>query len=319
MTPRIDQLDLKMLRVLLTLAHTRNTYRAADQLHLSQSAVSRSLGRLREVLGDPLFVRGSRGLEPTELTERIAARLPEIFDLITEVVEGDGQFDPRDWQGNASIALSSLVTRCWGEALYSALSQLAPNVVWNFHTWRASTVPEILDGRVVMGVHIENEHWPQSLYQQPLVEDGYVLMARRGHRALRAKPGMELFTRYSLISLLLPDWNDYDNRLEAAIRGQGIQPRVSLRTDNMHLALDSLRNGDSLMAGTRALADGLDDIDCLGLPEEIEQPGSTLMLCYPRRSRNSPRYRWLWEQVRGVLAAGGVGAEQPLPDGSGRD
>ena len=62
MAARIDKLDLKMLRVLAVLAQTRNTYRAAEQLHLTQSAVSRALARLRDVLDDPLFVQMLDGL-----------------------------------------------------------------------------------------------------------------------------------------------------------------------------------------------------------------------------------------------------------------
>lgn len=292
-----------MLRVLMTLAQTRNTYRAAEQLHLSQSAVSRSLGRMREVLGDPLFVRSGQGLEPTALTERMVARLPEVFDLISDVVEGSSGFDPATWQGNASIALSTVANRCWGSALLERLQERAPNIEWSFQTWHASTVAEILDGRTALGIHIENPGWPQSLYQQPLLEDHYVLMARNGHRELGRKPGMKVFEQFPLVSLMLPDWNDYENRLEGAIRAAGIQPQVNLRTDNMGLALDSLKKGDCLMAGTRSLVDHLPDIDYLDYPREIELPGANVMLCYPRRQRNSAKYLWLEEQARVVLAS----------------
>ena len=72
MAARIDKLDLKMLRVLAVLAQTRNTYRAAEQLHLSQSAVSRALSKLRDALEDPVFVRSSDGLEATAV---FAARI----------------------------------------------------------------------------------------------------------------------------------------------------------------------------------------------------------------------------------------------------
>ncbi len=303
MKPRLEQLDLKMLRVLMTLAQTQNTYRAADQLHLSQSAVSRSLGRLREVLDDPLFVRTNQGLEPTALTERMVARIPEVFDLISEVVEGSNNFDPAAWQGSASIALSTVANRCWGTPLLERLQQQAPNIEWSFQTWHASTVAEILDGRTSLGIHIENPGWPQSLYQQPLVEDNYVLMAKKGHEALSKKPHMKLFEQYPLVSLLLPDWNDYENRLESAIRATGVEPQINLRTDNMSLALDSLRKGRCLMAGTQALVDHLPDIDCVDYPREIEPPSANVMLCYPRRQRNSAKYRWLEEQTRAVLFA----------------
>ncbi|MGI9295610.1 MAG: LysR family transcriptional regulator, partial [Pseudomonadales bacterium] len=131
MSARIDKLDLKMLRVLAVVARTRNTYRAAEELYLSQSAVSRALSRLRDALDDPVFVRTSDGLEATALTERIVSRLPELFELLEGVVEEEGRFDPASWSGSASIAMGSPATRCWGSALYEVLSKQAPNVTWN--------------------------------------------------------------------------------------------------------------------------------------------------------------------------------------------
>ena len=61
MAARIDRLDLKMLRVLAALHHNRNTYRAAEQLHLTQSAVSRALARLRDVLDDQHIPQSGKG------------------------------------------------------------------------------------------------------------------------------------------------------------------------------------------------------------------------------------------------------------------
>jgi len=57
--------DLNLLRVFDTLFEQRSVTRAAARLGLTQSAVSHALGRLRQALGDPLFVRGSAGLQPT--------------------------------------------------------------------------------------------------------------------------------------------------------------------------------------------------------------------------------------------------------------
>lgn len=303
MSARIDKLDLKMLRVLAVLAQTRNTYRAAEQLHLSQSAVSRALGRLRDALNDPVFVRSAAGLEPTELTERIVARLPELFELLEGVVENDSDFRPENWSGSVSVALSTTAIHCWGDILYRKLGEQAPGVTWNFETWRNSSVQDILDGRLALGIHYRNEKWPQALYQHPVGRDEYVLLARKGHRGLRGKSSLDWFRKYSLVSLLLPDWNDYDNLLEAALRGQGVEPRVLLRTDNLSLALDSVRQSDSLMAGTQAMAGKLEDLKALSYPPDITLPDSTVAMCYPRRLRNSARYSWLAGQVKAVVAS----------------
>ena len=62
MKPKID---LNLLPIAVALHERRSVSRAAETLNMSQPAVSTALGKLRRALGDPLFVRTSRGMEPT--------------------------------------------------------------------------------------------------------------------------------------------------------------------------------------------------------------------------------------------------------------
>ncbi len=62
---QLGRIDLNLLIILQVLLEERNGSKAARRLHLSQSAVSKALGRLRETFDDPLFIRSAYGLEPT--------------------------------------------------------------------------------------------------------------------------------------------------------------------------------------------------------------------------------------------------------------
>jgi DNA-binding transcriptional LysR family regulator len=79
-------IDLNLLRIFDILYDERNVTRAAARLFLTQSAVSHALARLREVLGDPLFVRIPSGLQPTERAHRLAPRLRVALAEIRSVV-----------------------------------------------------------------------------------------------------------------------------------------------------------------------------------------------------------------------------------------
>ncbi len=61
----LARIDLNLLVMLQVLLEERSVTRAANRLHLSQSALSKSLNRLRDMLGDPLFQRTAHGLKPT--------------------------------------------------------------------------------------------------------------------------------------------------------------------------------------------------------------------------------------------------------------
>ncbi|MEJ2766819.1 LysR family transcriptional regulator [Photobacterium sp. MCCC 1A19761] len=79
--------DLNLLVALQVLVEEGSVSKAAVRLNLSQSAMSRVLGRLRELLGDPLFTRQGQRLIPTnralELSEQLNAPLEAMRSLLT--------------------------------------------------------------------------------------------------------------------------------------------------------------------------------------------------------------------------------------------
>jgi DNA-binding transcriptional LysR family regulator len=75
-------LDLNLILVLHTVLAERNVARAAARLHVTPSAVSNSLARLRDVFGDPLVTRKGRGVVPTPKAAEIA---PAIARAIREI------------------------------------------------------------------------------------------------------------------------------------------------------------------------------------------------------------------------------------------
>ena len=79
-------LDLNLLAVLHAVLEERSATRAAKKLHVTQSAVSNALARLRHELGDPLVVRNGRGVVPTprgaELAPAIALAMKQLGDAL---------------------------------------------------------------------------------------------------------------------------------------------------------------------------------------------------------------------------------------------
>src|SRR3954470_3429923 len=77
--PSLANLDLNLLVTFEAIHRERNLTRAAKRLFVSQSAVSHALARLRDQLGDPLFVRRASGVEPTPATARLAPKIAEAL------------------------------------------------------------------------------------------------------------------------------------------------------------------------------------------------------------------------------------------------
>jgi DNA-binding transcriptional LysR family regulator len=82
MSINLRTVDLNLLVIFEALYATRNTSRAAERLGMSQPAVSNALSRLRDLIGDPLFVRQARGLKPTLKAQEIVGPVREALSVI---------------------------------------------------------------------------------------------------------------------------------------------------------------------------------------------------------------------------------------------
>src|SRR5678816_2987614 len=91
----LSRADLNLLVLFETVLLERHVGRAAARLHLSPSAVSHGLGRLRRLLAAPLFLRTPRGVVPTARALELAAPIEEVLSGVRRVLATSPSFDPR--------------------------------------------------------------------------------------------------------------------------------------------------------------------------------------------------------------------------------
>ncbi|WP_286378370.1 LysR family transcriptional regulator [Acinetobacter sp. R933-2] len=102
-------LDLNLLVVFVMLWETQNVTRASERLALSQSAVSHALRRLRERLGDELFVVGRTGLVPTARAIELIGPVRDALSGLDDVLQGSTPFIPSTAQRKFRIASGDFV------------------------------------------------------------------------------------------------------------------------------------------------------------------------------------------------------------------
>jgi len=86
----LSTLDLNLLLMLDTVLAERSVVRAARRLHVTPSAVSNALARLRAALDDPLLIRSGRGIVPTPRAAALAPALARALRDLDQAVHGDG-------------------------------------------------------------------------------------------------------------------------------------------------------------------------------------------------------------------------------------
>lgn len=181
----IAALDLNLLLVLHTVLAERSAAAAARKLHVTPSAVSNSLARLRALLGDPLVVRSGRGLVPTPRALELAPHLRAAVRELERVVAGTERFDPATTTRTFSLALSDAHQICDLPQVARAFAAGMPRA-----RLRVVSVDHFEAAGGLAGGEIDAALAPASEPQpghhgHHLYEEAGVLLARRDHPAAR--------------------------------------------------------------------------------------------------------------------------------------
>lgn len=119
--------DLNLLVALDALLRERSVTRAARRVGLGQPAMSHALGRLRELLGDPILVRTGRGMVATPRAEALKQPVEEAFRALRAVLRSEPPFDPRHSTRRFALACPDLIAPVL-PALLATLREAAPGV-----------------------------------------------------------------------------------------------------------------------------------------------------------------------------------------------
>ncbi len=197
-----DRIDLNLLRVFNVVYEERNLLRAAKRLNLSQSAISHALGRLRESLGDDLFVRTGNGMQPTARANAMAAPLHSALTQIGSAL-GDEPFMPATAEHAFVIAANDYVTVLLVERLQHRLRELAPkiNLVIRPST-RIDLAGQLDLGRIDIAIGVFAE-LPPRFASMALWTQTDALAMRAGHPLARQSIMMDDMAAYPLLAISL--------------------------------------------------------------------------------------------------------------------
>ncbi|WP_114217253.1 LysR family transcriptional regulator [Ochrobactrum sp. 3-3] len=122
----LRNLDLNLLHSFSVLMEERNVSRAAERLLIGQPGLSTALRRLRDALGDELFVRVGRGLQPTARALAIAPAIEDALSGIERAVRRPAAFDPATWSGEFRVGMCDNLEMAFLGPLAARLRQVAP-------------------------------------------------------------------------------------------------------------------------------------------------------------------------------------------------
>ena len=183
---RYHGLDLNLLAVLDALFVEQHVTRAAGRLHLTQSAVSAALGRLREHFDDQLFILIGGSMQPTALMQRLQPRIHEVLATARDIVFANTQFDVAQTQRRFRIMASDYVIAVLMPQVQRTLARLAPGIDLQFVTLvpqrlheAGGLVEDALEQLHCDLVILPHAHRSVRHPQSALFEDGFSTIACR--------------------------------------------------------------------------------------------------------------------------------------------
>ena len=204
-TLQIRKVDGGLLLIFRELLLRRRASAVASQLGLSPSAISHALTRLRGAFGDPLFIRRSHGLEPTQRAMELAPRIERLLGQIDEMVASESGFDPAASRRRFRIACPEDIASLIAQPLIAAFRREAPRAMFATQ-WaildRALRAVQRGEADVAIGVF---PAIPASFSSRPLLEDSLCVIARQGHPLIDGSVDLAAYARVGHLYVGNPD------------------------------------------------------------------------------------------------------------------
>ena len=124
----LKDIDLNLLVIFQQLLQERRVSAVAANLGLSQPTVSNALNRLRQQLGDDLFLRTSRGMEPTAFAMQLAEPISYALSAIHETLNQRTRFEPTNSERQFIVGMNDIGEIYFLPKLMKILADIAPGV-----------------------------------------------------------------------------------------------------------------------------------------------------------------------------------------------
>ncbi|MEH6473212.1 MAG: LysR family transcriptional regulator [Halopseudomonas sp.] len=177
---KIDRIDLNLLVYLDILLRERSVTNAANQLGLSQPAMSNGLRRLRDMLGDPLLVRTSDGMTPTERALELQPVIRQALSQLEKALQSKSPFDSVDSDRVFRIMASDYAESALFPQVLKRLRDVAPGVTLDIMTPSDVTFQDVEQGKVDMVIN-RFDSMPQSFHQKTIWSDSFSCLLSRNN------------------------------------------------------------------------------------------------------------------------------------------
>ena len=310
----LNQFDLNLLIALDALLTEKSVTRAGARMHLSQSAMSGALARLRRAFEDDLLVPIGRRMDLTPVGRELVQPVRDILLQIRNTMTTRAKFDAATSDRHFSIAVSDYVTTILMQDLLQRLALSAPHVTVDLQPVGPRALEDLERG------HLDFLIAPRG-YESPLhptevlFDEWYTCVVWRGNTAVRSTLSLEQYLALGHVVVCVSKVHG-PNFDEQVLRRLGYTRRVEVTTSSFDLAPRLVVGTNRVATVAMRLAYAYAHLFPLRLlPMPFDMPPMTEMLQWHHAHELDPAHLWLRGELRQAVArlptvAAGVGSHQ---------
>jgi len=316
----LNRIDLNLLVYLDALLRERNVTQAANTLNLSQPAMSNGLRRLRELFDDPLLVRTSEGMTPTERALELEPVVREVLTSIDRAVQQRSAFEPQDAHRVFRIMASDYAESTLLPTVLGKLRNLAPGLTLDIMTPSDVSFLDVERGKVDMVIN-RFDSMPQSFHQihlwndsfscvlspeNPVLEDFTLDNYLKANHVWVSKTGMGVGVGVNPDDVQRLGWVD------AALNKLGKKRQIRVFTRHYQAAMTMAEQNDLIVTlPTRAALLKLDNPRVVLRDPPLEIPPLELKMAWSPLLQHNPANKWLRKLIADTARE--LDGQEPTP------
>ncbi|MCC5854602.1 MAG: LysR family transcriptional regulator [Idiomarina sp.] len=302
------QIDLNLLIYLDALLRERNVTRAAEQLNITQPAMSNGLKRLRNLLNDPILVRTSEGMVPTERALIMQPQVREILYSVEEIIQPSRNFTPAESDRVFRMMVSDYAASTLMSPLLKSLRDQAPHVTIDLMTPSDVSFHDVENGKVDIAIN-RFDDLPQSFHQKQLWQDDFACLIHKDHplladytleNYLKAQHCWVSKTGFGVGIGMTPDAVQKLGWVDGALSKMGHTRRIQVFTRNYHVAMHLAREGLIATLPSRAAALYKDSPDLVLKEPPFAIPSIDLQMIWSPLLQHDEGHKWFRHLVAEV-------------------
>lgn len=293
------KIDLNLFTVFEAIYSEGSLTRAAARLNLTQPAISHALGRLRDRLDDPLFIRHGHKMRPTPLAQNLLPEIQNALAQLNQAMQHAHGFDPTYANKTFTLAMRDVIEATLLPPLVKALDDIGPNISAASVTMdRKNLEAKLASGEWDFALDVLRPS-PATIKQKKLIEDELVILRKATNKESGPISQEEYLAAQHIVVSSRPSG---PSLVDYSLSALGLKRNIALRCQHYFAASQVVATSDLWLTMPKRygklLAKHLSDIELIDLP--FETNGVDVYLYWHATHDNDASSKWFRQFLQDI-------------------